>query len=96
MNVSFPLQCLDVTAKLPGYNNIAKGTGETKGSRAFQRVSRFLSKIVGAKLREFFSSNMRSPDIRNPTSYNKMKNIFLNNFHLPSIAPFWYIFFVVY
>ena len=27
------------------YNNIAKGRGKTKGSRIFQSVSRFLSKI---------------------------------------------------
>ena len=46
--------CLDVIAKLPGYDNIAKGTGETKGRRIFRRVSRFLSKIVGAKLKENF------------------------------------------
>lgn len=30
--VPFPLQCLDVIAKLPGYNNIAKGTGKRKGA----------------------------------------------------------------
>ena len=46
MHVPFPLQCWDVIAKLRGYNNIAKGRGKTKGSRIFQSVSRFLSKIV--------------------------------------------------
>ena len=48
MHVPFPLQCWDVIAKLRGYNNIAKGRGKTKGSRIFQSVSRFLSKIVDA------------------------------------------------
>ena len=50
----FPLQCWDVIAKLRGYNNIAKGRGKTKGSRIFQSVSRFLSKIVwsGGKVSE--------------------------------------------
>ena len=47
MHVRFRLQCWDVIAKLRGYNNIAKGRGKTKGSRIFQSVSRFLSKIVG-------------------------------------------------
>ena len=46
MHVPFRLQCWDVIAKLRGYNNIAKGRGKTKGSRIFQSVSRFLSKIV--------------------------------------------------
>ena len=54
MHVPFPLQCWDVIAKLRGYNNIAKGRGKTKGSRIFQSVSRFLSKIVwsGGKVSE--------------------------------------------
>ena len=46
MHVPFPLQCWEVTSKLHGYNNVAKGRGKTKGSRIFQSVSRFLSKIV--------------------------------------------------
>jgi len=49
MHVPFPLQCWDVIAKLCGYNNIAKGRGKTKGSRIFQSVSRFLSKIVAGE-----------------------------------------------
>ena len=46
MHIPFPLQCWDVIAKLRGYNNIAKGREETKGSKIFQSVSRFLSEIV--------------------------------------------------
>ena len=54
MHVHFRLQFWDVIAKLRGYNNIAKGRGKTKGSRIFQSVSRFLSKIVwsGGKFSE--------------------------------------------
>ena len=46
MHVPFPLKCWDVIAKLRGYNDIARGRGKTKGSRIFQSISRFLSKIV--------------------------------------------------
>ena len=34
-----------ILESLRGYNNIAKGSGKTNGSRIFQSVSRFLSKI---------------------------------------------------
>ena len=46
MHVPFPLQCSDVMAKLRDKNNIAKGSGETKGRKIVQSVSRFLSEIV--------------------------------------------------
>jgi len=61
MHVPFPLQCWDVIEKLRGYNNIAKGRGKTKGSRIFQSVSRFLSKIVASSLKINFSPFISLP-----------------------------------
>ena len=39
MHVPFPLQCWDVMAKLRDKNNIAKGSGETKGRKIVQSSS---------------------------------------------------------
>ena len=59
MHSPFPLQYWDMIAKLHGYNNIAKGREEMKGSRIFQSVSRFLSEVVACTNPKVISTSLK-------------------------------------